>query len=289
MHIKRNFARYSHLSGEDVYLYRNLGEFLDQVPDTGISSILYGQGTLDLQLIDRKSENLVVIFHAAADPAKTTLPIFVGHGITRNLDASVLFVSDPSLDCGIPIGWFAGDNNRHLQKDLTEVIHHIANGLGANNIIFQGSSAGGFAALFYSHAFPSSLAIPVNPQTDISKYHPDKVITYINTCWGGVHPTPSQAETNMLETYTSSFPNHVLFLQNRKDHFHLDNHYRPWAEMFSECYGERWCTLQGDWGEGHAAPPAYLQEVVLQFCLSFSGRWDELMKEDDFNDGIAFS
>lgn len=289
MQIKRNYARYSYQSGEDVYLYRTMEEFLAQAPATGIASIIYGQGTLDLQIINRHSENLVVVFHAAVDPTKTTLPVFVGHGITKNLNASVLLISEPSLDFGIPIGWFAGDQERHLQKDLTRAIRHIANSVGAENIIFQGNSAGGFAALFYSHEFPGSLAIPVNPQTNIVKYHPDKVIQYLNACWEGSSPTTTQACTNLLELYTSSFPNFVLFVQNTQDQFHITNHYQPWEELLSEKLGNSWCTLQGDWGEGHAAPPAYLQELILEFCLSFNGKWGLLMKEDDFHDGLAFS
>lgn len=288
MQVKRNYARYSHLSGEDVYLYRNVDEFLTVAPDTGITSIFYGEGTLDLHIINRNSENLVVVFHAAADPTKTTLPIFVGHGITRKLDASVLLVSEPSLDFDIPIGWFIGDQNRNLQSDLATSIRHIAKSLGAKNIIFQGNSAGGFAALYYSHNFPGSLAIPINPQTDVAKYHPDKVLKYLETCWGASATTHIPACTNLLDLYTSSFPNFVLFVQNTKDQFHMINHYRPWADLFSGEFGDRWCTLQGDWGEGHAAPPAHFQELILQLSLSFNGKWSELLKEDDFHDGIIF-
>lgn len=100
--------------------------------------------------------------------------------------------------------------------------------------------------------------------------------------------TPDQVVSNLLELYDSSFPNYVLFLQNQRDSFHIRNHYHPWEERFRELYGELWCTLQGDWGEGHAAPPAYLQELVLKFALSFSGQWQDLMKEDDFKDDMEF-
>ena len=76
-----------------VYLFRSIAEFEAAEVPAGISSIAYGAGTLDLLLVHRPSQNLVVIFHAAADPATVSLPIFVGQGITQNLDASVLFLS----------------------------------------------------------------------------------------------------------------------------------------------------------------------------------------------------
>lgn len=287
MPLKRNFARYAPTSGSDVYLYRRLEEFLDSEPFTGISSISYGAGTLDLQLISRESQNLVTVFHAAADPAKTTLPVFVGHKITQDLDASILLVSDPSLDFAIPIGWFAGDHERRLQHDLAQAIQHVAVAVGARNLIFQGSSAGGFAALYYAHGFPGSLAVAVNPQTNIAAYHADKVAQYFNSCWNGTPPLPAQAVTDLLQLYDGSFSNCVLFLQNQQDQFHIENHYRPWAARFKDLYAEKWCTLQGDWGKGHAAPPPELQELVLKFALSFEGDWGSLMKEEDFEDGLA--
>ena len=289
MPLKRNYARYAPMYGSDVYLYQDLEEFLTSEPLTGISSISYGASTLDLQLIRRESSNLIVVFHAAADPAKTTLPVFVGHTITKELEASILLVSDPSLDFAIPIGWFAGDDERRLQTDLTQAIQHVALALGARNLIFQGSSAGGFAALCYAHGFPGSLAVAVNPQTNIAAYHADKVAQYFNTCWSGHPPLPTQAVTDLLKLYSESFPNNVLFLQNRGDRFHIENHYSPWAKRFKDLYAEKWCTLPGDWGNGHAAPPPEIQELVLKFAISFDGDWDSLMKEEDFEDGFAFS
>lgn len=288
MPLKRNFARYASSSGGDVFLYRDLDEFITCEPLTGISCISYGTGTLDLQLIRRDSSSLIVVFHAAADPATSTLPIFVGQSITHDLEASILYVSDPSLDLGIPIGWFAGDKSRRLQDDLLRVIRHIATSIKAKNLILQGSSAGGFASLYYAHELPGSLAVAINPQTNIAAYHADKVAQYFNTCWSGHPPQPTQAVTNLLELYSGSFSSNILFLQNRGDQFHIDNHYRPWAERFEDLYAEKWCTLQGDWGIGHAAPPPELQELVLKFALSFDGEWRKLMKEEDFENDFAF-
>ncbi|AQQ15794.1 hypothetical protein CGLAU_09215 [Corynebacterium glaucum] len=266
-----------------VYLFRSIAEFEAAEVPAGISSIAYGAGTLDLLLVHRPSQNLVVIFHAAADPATVSLPIFVGQGITQNLDASVLFVSDPALDFRIPIGWYTGDEKRHLQADLARVIRHVASTVGAENIIFEGSSAGGFAALVYSHAFPGSLAMAVNPQTDIYRYHQGKVDEYLTACWGGGKPPAKETVTSAIELYRESFPNYVLYLQNQRDEFHVMNHYEPWAQRFGELSGTRWTTIEGDWGDGHAPPPPFLQEAILQYALSFEGHWDRLIREGDFD------
>lgn len=280
--LKRNFARYASTS-DFVYLFNNVDDFLSSEITSGIFSIGYGSGTLDLQLIRRNSSNLVIVFHAAANPETLTLPIFVGHNITRDIDASVLLVSDPSLDFGIPIGWFAGDAHRSLQQDLTKIIVHVAGDLEAEHLVFQGSSAGGFAAMFYSHQFPGSLAIPVNPQTDVRNYHADKVDLYWQTCWSGssqTHPT-----LDLLRIYGTSFPNFVLYLQNRSDEFHVERHYQPWAAKFSDRYRIKWSALFGEWGVGHAAPPPFFQAALLTFALTFKGDWAELLKSEDFEPG----
>lgn len=284
MPLKRNFARYAPTpTGKSVYLFRSLSEFEAEDVPAGISSIPYGDGTLDLLLVRRDAPNLVVIFHAAADPATATLPIFVGLGITESLHASVLYVSDPAMDFHIPIGWYAGDHERHLQSDLQSVIRHVAASVGATNIIFHGSSAGGFASLVYSHAFPGSLAIAINPQTDIHRYHQSKVEEYLRACWQGLKPTPDQAATNALELYAGSFPNYVLYLQNQRDDFHLTNHYAPWAQRFSDSAGTRWTTITEDWGEGHAPPPPLLQEGLLHHVLSYDGDWGRLIRDSGSN------
>lgn len=284
MPLKRNFARYaSAATDSSVYLFRSLAEFEATEVPAGISSISYGAGTLDLLLVRRESPNLVVIFHAAADPASVSLPIFVGQGITQNLDASVVFFSDPALDFQIPIGWYAGDLERPLQSDLQRVIRHVAAAVGAGNIVFEGSSAGGFAALVYSHAIPGSLAVAVNPQTDIYRYHQGKVDEYLSACWNGSRPNEEEAVTSAIDLYSDSFANYVLYLQNQRDEFHVLNHYEPWAQRFSELSGTRWLTIEGDWGEGHAPPPPFWQEAVLQYALSFEGRWDRLIQEGEFD------
>ena len=163
------------------------------------------------------------------------------------------------------------------------MIRHVAAAVGAGNIVFEGSSAGGFAALVYSHAIPGSLAVAVNPQTDIYRYHQGKVDEYLSACWNGSRPNEEEAVTSAIDLYSDSFANYVLYLQNQRDEFHVLNHYEPWAQRFSELSGTRWLTIEGDWGEGHAPPPPFWQEAVLQYALSFEGRWDRLIQEGEFD------
>lgn len=281
MHMRRDYSRYAPAK---VRAHRSFDDFLSGKVEEGIHAIRYGDGVLDLRLVQRASRALIVAFHAAVDPSNATLPVFTGRKVTQDLNASVLFVSDPSLEHGMSIGWFAGDSRRPLQKDLVHVIEHVAGQVGAEQLILEGCSAGGFAALYFSHQIPGALVVAMNPQTDFMKYYPGRVRAYVEACWpegvGGA------VTADLVGAYASSFPNYVLYLQNRDDAFHIQHHYRPWAETLGREYGQKWCALPGDWGEGHAAPPSFVQEAVLAYALSFEGDWAALMRDEEFRDGM---
>lgn len=279
VHPERDYSRYA----GDVYTYGSLDEFAAGNVPSGIHAMSYGAGSLEVRLVRRSSNALVVAFHAAVDLTAATLPVFTGQKVTQDLDASVLFVSDPSLELGLSIGWFAGDRERPLQRDLVRVIEHVVAELGAAVVVCQGSSAGGFAALYYSLQLPGSLAVAMNPQTSIMKYYQPRVRDYVDTCWPG---GADDVTTDLVAAYSAAMPNKVLYLQNRDDAFHIRNHYRPWADALSDRYGVDWCAMPGDWGDGHAAPPSFVQSAVLEYALSFGGDWAALVRDDEFRFGL---
>ncbi|WP_141760539.1 hypothetical protein [Corynebacterium sp. HMSC074A01] len=279
----RNFERYAELSQGVVMHHAGLQAFLKAPAKAGISTIAFPQTTLDLMLLQRNSPTLTIIFHAAADPAQVTLPLFVGQHLAEDLDSSVLFVSEPALELGAPIGWYAGCKTGPRQSDFQDIFEHIQSSIGATSLIFYGCSAGGFASLYYSHQTPGSLAIAVNPQTDIQKYHSDKVATFTEKCWPGGFPSSQDAHTNMVQLYEAPFANHVLYVQNIDDQFHRSNHFDPWYSEFKAGIGHDWAFLFGNWGKGHTAPPAFLQSVILKYAVALREDWPTLMRDPEFN------
>lgn len=281
MQRQRDLSRY--VRNEVPFIHHHsIKSFLQVDPGSGVHEIVYGGGTLDLLLEKSSSKNLVVIFHAAAGLSHTT-PIFTGRRIAQSSDASTLFVSDPSLDLGVRIGWFAGDENRPLQIDLPRVIQHVASSTGAERIIFFGPSAGGFASLYYSHFFPDSLSVAANPQTAISRYYRHLAEAYYSAAWPHEERRLELVD-DIVPLYEGKFTNYVIYLQNSRDDFHLKHHLRPWEEATSGRLGSRWFLLSDDWGDGHTPPPAFFLESVLQFATTFEGGWDELIQslEEEF-------
>ena len=272
---QRDLSRYVS-NGVPLIQHQSVQSFLQMDLKSGVHEISYGDGTLDLLVEKSPSKSLLVIFHAAAGLSHTT-PIFTGRRIAQSADASILFVSDPSLDLGVRIGWFAGDQYRPLQTDLPRIIQHVASNTGADRIIFFGPSAGGFASLYYSHVFPNSLSVAVNPQTAISRYYGHLAESYYSAAWPDEEQRLGLVD-DIVPLYQDEFTNYVVYMQNSQDDFHIKHHLRPWEEATSSSLGSRWFLLCDDWGDGHTPPPAFFLESVLQFATTFEGGWDELIQ-----------
>lgn len=242
----------------------------------------FGDSVLEILVEDRKSDTTLVLFHAAVDPTQTTLPVFIGHQLTAEIEANLIFISEPSLQLGASIGWFTGDPGRNLQEELVKVLGHIQGGLSnAKHLIFYGSSAGGFASLYYSHHFPNSLAIVANPQTDIAKYHTEHVTRFLELVWGTSNINDVKATTEVCTLYEGSFPNYVGYLQNLDDYLHISEHCHPWAKA-TRRFSERRKFMIEDWGNGHAPPNFFLLQGILEYAVSLHGDWDTFLLDESF-------
>lgn len=280
MPIVRNYSRYK----ANTILYPSLSAFYEDQLREGIQVLPFGDSVLEILVEDRKSDTTLVLFHAAVDPNQTTLPIFIGHQLTAELEANLVFVSEPSLQFGASIGWYTGDPNRNLQEELVKVLNHIQVGLTtAEHLMFYGSSAGGFASLFYSHFFPNSLAIVANPQTNIAKYHPEHTQRFLERVWGTTEIGNVTARTEVCSLYEESFPNYVGYLQNLDDDLHIVEHCRPWADVTRKFHERRKFMIE-DWGEGHAPPNFFLLQGILEYAVSLHGDWATFLDDESFSE-----
>lgn len=153
----------------------------------------------------------------------------------------------------------------------------MTSSIRADRIIFFGPSAGGFASLYYSHLFPNSLSIAVNPQTAIPRYYQHLADAYYTAAWPNEDRRLALVD-DVVPLYEGNFTNHVIYLQNSRDDFHLKHHFEPWRDATLNAFGSRWFLLSEDWGNGHTPPPAFFLESILQFATTFEGGWDELIQ-----------
>lgn len=295
MSLRRNYARY----GVPTTFFNSVEEFLNTFSLDNITekaeaiSIQYGIAFMDLLVEYRGAESTIVLFHAALDPSKTTLPVFIGRQIIDGIDANLVYVSDPSLDLGASIGWFTGDESRPFQENLTDCLKRVftsfhpdtpSTQLGRRAIFF-GASAGGFAALYFSHRFPGSLAVVSNPQTHIGRYVESQVNTYREKCWNGRELCDTTTTFDLVTEYGNGFENYVAYLQNKGDELHYTQHFLPWSQAVSG-FPQQWKLLLGDWGEGHAPAPQFLLTGILGYAASLGGAWERLFEDEVFTDGF---
>lgn len=292
MPIHRNYARY----GAETVFYHNLTEFCAAPLCTdsehtgmlsGVHAIGFGNQAdhrmLEVLVENRNAATTVVVFHAAVDLSKTSLPVFIGRQFTEALDANLVFVSDPALQYGAGIGWYAGTKELVLQQDLVSAISVVQDSIPeAEHLVFFGASAGGFAALYYAHQFPGSLAVVANPQTNIEAYHPGPVQTYRDKCFSGAELSNSGIAFDINPIYAAEFPCHVIYLQNAQDDFHIEHHLKPWQEAVQN-YPDRWRLHVDDWGPGHAPVPPAILTGILGFAAFVNGNWAEVFADEMFD------
>lgn len=234
---------------------------------TGRFTVMHNDLPVDFHYENLGSDKTMVLFHAALSAKVSSIPVFLGRNLVRDIRVNRLFVSDPTLaiNPNLRLAWYVGSSVQpDLQLMLTAVFRHFARGV--KQMIFFGASGGGFASLFYSSQVRDSIAVPVNPQTDISKYNPQAVESYVSIGWGST-PDPTNsidivpAITNLVEHYINPFENRVIYVQNDQDESHVANHWMPFKDVCSD--PNRFDYVIGSFGQGHVAPTReYLTDLL---------------------------
>lgn len=116
---------------------------------------------------------------------------------------SVLSLSDPALySADLSAAWFISASETDLIKEMATFIGGLAEHLNIpeRNIIFYGSSMGGYGALMAAACIDGAMAIAEVPQIDLSKY---PIRSSISRIEGAI-----LAETR-LETFSKKYPERV--------------------------------------------------------------------------------
>ena len=99
--------------------------------------------------------------------------------------------------------------------------------LRVRRTIYFGASAGGFAALFYSHAHANSLALVANPQINLLNYLEGPINLYRQQCWPQADDIAALGRlvcVDVAALYAQSVPNFVCLLNAAGDRYHVYNH-----------------------------------------------------------------
>ena len=186
-----------------------------------------------------QARTLFVTFHGAVDRKTREVPSFLGFFADLKDKAHQLNLSDPAMlrDGDHAIAWYAGQEGLALQQVLPALVRDIQAALGAERVVFLGSSGGGFAALYYGWHHPGSVVLAANPQTDLMAYYPFGIDAYRAGCWPALAPDADlgQAVTaDVTALYARKVPATVIYVQSAMDPFHVSRHMAPFMAQVAK-------------------------------------------------------
>lgn len=237
--------------------HASLEDFESADLSSGIHSISAGEATVDLLLDDDVQSGSLVVFLPSAVSSSVSWPYFQGLSLATVTGQPLLSFSDPTIErsTGITTAWTLGDDRYWLHHEMDRYIDAVRRG---RRLIFVGSSAGGFPALYYGSRYPDSVSVVVNPRTHL--FTPPTHLQLTPSRLYGADGTVERIR-ELVPLAPGSPRNTVVYLQNSADHVYFSSHMVPYLQQV-ESDARVWTHL-GDWGEGHKpAPPAFLHEVV---------------------------
>lgn len=220
----------------------------------------YSLGSLVLPALvsPAPGSTLTVMFHGATDRARTKLPLFQRLRFQKTLEAGpIVCFSDPTLDLSneLRLGWYLGTEKVALADEIATATRMLAKSLGCTDVVFQGGSGGGFAALQVGARYSGSHVVAQNPQTDVRQY----LIAHAKNAFVAAYGDATIGEQNKfrdridvmhaLGTLKSNMS--ITLVMNEGDVFHEKKHAVPLRQAVRELPGVSIEDVKVNLGPGH--------------------------------------
>src|SRR5699024_2072505 len=203
-------------------------------------------------------DTLTVMFQTAIDRARVHLPIFQRVRFQKELGAGpVVAFADPTLDMSreLRLGWYLGNEELDLHRSIANAVRVLAEQLGVKNIVLQGGSGGGFAALQVGSRIPGSHVVAANPQTDLRRY---SIRAYRNAMVaafgldGTSLPSDLEPRVSVMKQLAVTDPMMTITLvMNSDDNCHHNYHAAPLRYHIRPKPGITFREVTNDLGPGH--------------------------------------
>lgn len=264
----------------DRFSYDDPNKFVKGIVKNGLHSLKINNRWFDLGYESRGSDTLLVCFHAAVGKNLKSSPLLSGRAVAAEIGSDWISFADPSVSHPdeLETGWHLSTKRVPAQEIVRSTVNELKDSGRYKNVIFFGSSAGGFAALNQSYNFPGSIAFVMNPVVDI---HNEAKRFWNDFCSeayvGWSHEAvENKLNTSMSKLYSGSIGNRVLYLQNLQDEYYLNNHFKKFVETVGD--KSRVLTYHGNWGQGHLVPPRWLYINALKTIMEASGQWNQVFE-----------
>lgn len=243
--------------------------FLDMGRETVVQVDVGGRDPLHVKVSPSSNKNaksLLILFHGALARSKgAEVPAFLNRRRALGGMAHQISIADPGVrpDNTVGIGWFAGSEVNPAQRLLPAFFEHLRSALCPERLVFVGSSAGGYGALFYSWHVPGSIVCASVPQTNIRLYADSAWKRYLKQCWPSESGEPGENAPllDLRELYSTGVPNTVVYVQSILDRRSVFNHMQPFVGAIPVEDQDKLALKVSYWGRpGHsgAVPPGEL-------------------------------
>lgn len=245
----------------------------------------------DVLLVNKNTETLFVALHGATPRDTKRLPRFEWFRTLRDLNASSMYISDPTLriNDGLALAWYTGWLEWNGAAAIADWVSASARAVGAIRIVCLGSSGGGFAAMQIASRLRDSLAVPFSPQTNIGSYLVAGTSlgaqrAYMRTVMPHLIPESGLSSlvhgkdyfedlgdrASILKRFERERQCWIFYVQNKNDVTHVEQHYEPFKSSISEgpnCDRVRFYEYDGP--EGHNPPKQKIFHEALNAAVDW--------------------
>lgn len=220
-----------------------------------------------------QSRRLVVVFNSQQH-SSDELKLFTWVNVAARFQCSVLHLADPTLYLSetAKLGWYTCNFMTSFQEKIIETVGTFFEILDAEELVFVGSSGGGFPAAFLSQIFAGSTSLLLAPTLSVlNSFQKDPTQVYLKELnragsfddIQSRHPELELSVPQLVSKNNGELVGAINILQSRKDKEFWKHHTAPFLESLDYRYlvtpeyiAEPLLTgVFGDWTEGHGPPP----------------------------------
>lgn len=249
-------VRYFINNGKDIQSYNTRLFYLNErainmaLPEGAVKKGFSTSSFLPCQLNDKFSfhclfkpydnKRLFVLLPSALSSTDRSRPHFHrARWMKENLfKGNILCVADPLMQLypKMFITWMVGDQNNDYLKNLAKIVKKTADSLNLDEIVFYGSSSGGFDAIWLASEVDGSTAIAINPQTSVLDYHlKAHVDKFRQHLFNNVPIQKLNSQyadrIDLKAKYSQNSSSRFFIIQNLTDLPHYYNHFLPYFSL----------------------------------------------------------
>lgn len=225
--------------------YEELWQMDFQTTEPFILKVDWGKVTYEFLIRIKPGASNTIVFGSGAGGFQEQPigpPIFHRHSWMDEFEDTVIYYNDPTLYLGkLSLGWGQGELDRFYLQDIANILEIVFAKLkiDSKNVLFYGSSGGGFMSLILAGFVKGSTVLINNPQTNLLKWIPVPINLVFDLSYRGL--SREEVEEKFGERINVvKFFNHIkyvpniYFLQNFACEFDVQNHLLPFISELEQ-------------------------------------------------------